>query len=357
MSTPDPLDDFYLPGPAAKELPDGRESLHIRPDEEADEAVADEDDFRDRFEHDADDEIFEAIDELPEQTVREDDDSDGYEFDRDDEAAADELPSMAAAQSQRARPASTEATAVAGRGRGGLLLALLIAAALAAGVWYLAQPQTLPIRQVNIEGEFQQLSQAELQQLVAGELHGGFFSIDVAGLRKAVKLSPWVRDVQVQRVWPDALKVAVREQTAVARWRDSGLVNSAGQYFQPDMSTVPTGLPQLNGPQDMQAELTERLLQLQKGLAPLDMHVKRLTLSERRAWSFETSTGLEVVLGREDFDARLQRFIDLVPASLGERLANAAYIDMRYTNGFAVQFNQDDSGAPDKGPNEGNGAA
>ena len=322
MSTLDPLGDFYLPGPAARDADAEPEAFPLR-----------------RGDDDIDSEAVTEPGTMPRQ--RQVQPTTGRV--RDDGRNKEGADRMAAAGS-------------AG-GRGSLLAALLIMTAAVAGGWYLAQPQTLPIRQVNIEGEFQQLSRAELQQLVMSELHGGFFSMDVTALRNAVTTSPWVRDVQVQRVWPDTLKLSVREQTAVAQWNDSGLVNGSGEYFAPDMATAPTGLPRLQGPEDTHSLLTQRLRQLQDALAPAGLEVRTLTLSDRRAWSFMTAGGLKVVLGREAFDSRLQRFVDLVPRSLGDRLETATYIDMRYTNGFAVQFKDEQSKPANKGPNQGNGAA
>lgn len=266
-------------------------------------------------------------------------------------------PRMAARESP-AETASVDDDAAESRrgGRGSVLLAMLLMSGLAVGGWYLLQPDTLPIRRVNIEGEFRELSQTELQTLVVENLQGGFFSVDVGNLREVLQDNPWVREVWIQRSWPDALDIAVREEVAAARWNDNGLVNGNGDYFEPPLADLPAGLPQLEGPDGMQSQLTEQLLNLQTLLAPLGLHIKKLALSERRAWSFVTDSGLRVVLGREQFDDRLRRFIELVPASLGDRLAEAAYIDMRYTNGFAVRFNEE-KGAPEKGANEGNGAA
>lgn len=321
MSTLDSLGDFYLPGPAARDDDPEPEAMPLHDPEAVDAA---------------NDTVVEEAEPVAATRQR---------VGEDRRAGVDETR------------AADDATTGRRGSRGNLAMAVLLLVGMVATGWYLAQPQTLPIKRVNIEGEFVQLSRGELQQLVTSELHGGFFSMDVAALRDAVTANPWVRDVSVQRVWPDTLQVSVREQTAMARWRDSGLVNSQGHYFQPDMSTAPANLPILQGPAETQAQLTRRLQQLQEAISSLDMRVSTLSLSERRAWSFTTDSGLEVVLGREDFDKRLERFAELVPANLGDRLGQASYIDMRYTNGFAVRFQAENSGPPAKGPNKGNGAA
>lgn len=219
-----------------------------------------------------------------------------------------------------------------------LLLALLIVVVIGTGIAYLLKPDTLPISQVRIEGEFRQLSAGSLEQLVRMRLTGGFFSVDVRVLREALLSDPWVREVWVQRVWPDGLRVSVREQVAVARWSDDGLLNAAGEYFAPAPETFPPGLPRLDGPPGSQGRMLKRLRQAQEVLAPLGLKPARIRLSDRRAWTIELNDGLEVILGRADFDLRLERFAQLVPAALGERLREAGQVDMRYTNGFAVRW-------------------
>lgn len=293
----------------------------------------------------------ELTDDLPKMRVRPDDDEletgtpamhsfedDAWEAavvpaDDEDEAYASDIDQV------------LDATLPSRRSAGQILAAVMIMAIMVAGASYLLQPETLPIKQVRIEGEFRQLSQTDLQAIVQAHLHGGLFSVNVAAVRDAVRAEPWVREVWVQRVWPDTLQVSIREQVAVARWGDTGFIGQDGDYFQPAAARMSAQLPLLIGPDGAQAQMAAKLELAQELLVPLGLQLERLEVSERRAWSFTTATGLEVILGRDDFEQRLQRFVDLVPRSLGDRLGEAAYVDMRYTNGFAVRFNQT-GGAP-----------
>jgi cell division protein FtsQ len=70
------------------------------------------------------------------------------------------------------------------------------------------------------------------------------------------------------------------------------------------------------------------------------LSIVSLRLNERRAWQFELDNGLSVVLGRKDFENRIDRFVYMVINNLGEKLSQAEEIDMRYTNGFAVRWKQ-----------------
>ncbi len=219
----------------------------------------------------------------------------------------------------------------------GGLMAVFVVTVIVTGFVWMMNPATLPIRQVHIEGKFLRLDTLRLQELVTDKVRGGFFNIDVAAIRNALVALPWVNDVSVHRVWPDGLRVIVNERTAVVRWNETGLLNEQGHYFSPEKDTFPEDLPLLQGPEESQKLLLERfkLLEQTYGLS-----VVRLQLNERRAWKFELENGLSVVLGRKDFESRVERFVNIVINNLGEKSSQAREIDMRYTNGFAVRWKQ-----------------
>jgi len=217
---------------------------------------------------------------------------------------------------------------------------ILFTAFIVWSVYFLLDPGTLPIRQVRIEGEFSNLSAGKLHELVSSSIQGNFFHLDVAAVRNALLADPWVHDVTVQRVWPDSIRVYVTEQVAVAYWREAGLLNKAGQYFAPARNTFPENLPLLEGPEGMQALVLDKYFFLERLLQTRGMSLDLLRLDERRAWMFRLRGGLQVVLGRENFEERTARFVNIVADGLGPRLSGAGKIDMRYPNGYAVQWKQ-----------------
>ncbi|MBI1732203.1 MAG: FtsQ-type POTRA domain-containing protein [Gammaproteobacteria bacterium] len=216
------------------------------------------------------------------------------------------------------------------------LLALLVAAAF--GALHVLNPMTIPIRHVEINGEFTHLSPEVLQSVAENVVRGGFFNVNVDAVRRAVLDEPWVRDVTVRRVWPQSLNLAVQEQKPAARWGEDALLNEDGVPFMPDRSTFPAGLPALTGPAGTEQLLLERYRFVVQVLAGHGLEVVELRLSERRAWSMRLSTGQEIILGRMNFVERVRRFAAAARRDPAQRLHNARIIDMRYTNGFAVQW-------------------
>jgi len=215
---------------------------------------------------------------------------------------------------------------------GGLMAVLVVTVIVTVFVWMM-KPATLPIRQVHIEGEFLRLDTLRLQELVTDKVRGGFFNIDVAAIRNVLIALPWVNDVSVHRVWPDGLRVIVNEQTAVVRWNGTGLLNDHGHYFSPEKDSFPRGLPLLEGPEESKELLLERFKLLKQTYG---LPVVHLQMNQRRAWKFELKNGLSVVLGRRDFENRIERFVNVVINNLGEKSSQAREIDMRYTNGLNI---------------------
>jgi cell division protein FtsQ len=218
---------------------------------------------------------------------------------------------------------------------GSIFVLGFIALTIWAGI-LLSNPDTLPIKQVRIEGDFTHLSPVDLQLLVTDKVRGGFFNLDVDAVRLALMDEPWVSEVTVKRIWPDALRVIVIEQIPVVRWGESGLLNSSGEYFAPDISTISKALPLLTGPKGSEINLLARFNAMQERIQSIGLNISSVALDERRAWRFQLDNGIKVILGRRDFEERFNRFLTLIPATISGRIEQTESIDMRYTNGFSI---------------------
>lgn len=209
--------------------------------------------------------------------------------------------------------------------------------ALAAGVAYglmLALDQ--PIRIVSVEGKFQRVSPVEVEQAVTEGLHDGFMSVDLERVRRNVEALPWVDRARIQRRWPNGLRVGITEQVAAARWGEAGLLNTRGELFMKDARHVPPELPHLTGPAGSETQVAQRYLATQGRMVEAGMRLAALELDARGAWQLELANGISVRLGRRQVDERLDRFIQAAVSAMAGRSEDVAYVDMRYSNGFAI---------------------
>ncbi len=193
-----------------------------------------------------------------------------------------------------------------------------------------------PVRTISMDGSFQRVSPGQIEKAVAPYAHSGFLSADLDAIQSAVEALPWVDHARVQRRWPNSLHVTVVEQTAAARWGDSGVLNTRGELFERFATHVPAELPRLAGPPGTEAQVAQRYLSAQGRVLEAGMRIAALRLDERGAWEMDLDSGVTVRLGRRDVDERIDRFIRTVSAVIAHRLSEISYVDMRYSNGFAI---------------------
>lgn len=223
-------------------------------------------------------------------------------------------------------------------------------------VWFFAQPTTLSIKQVRIGGEMRFLSQQSLYEALGDLTSGGFFNVDVRGIKEAAEALPWVDRASVRRVWPDTLRVEIVEQVPLATWTgpagDRALVNVRGELFRPhelvdveQAQALFADLAKFTGPKEAAPAVAKQFAQFNAVLAGLGLTVSAVSLSERRAWELETDNGIHLVLGRDTDMKGLKRFAAAYPQALVDKVADIALVDLRYTNGFAVRWKNNKEGA------------
>jgi cell division protein FtsQ len=189
----------------------------------------------------------------------------------------------------------------------------------------------------------------ELQQKLATVTSGNFLLVDVDGIRHTALALPWVSSVNVQRVWPDTLRVSITEHVAAATWIETGaeaatgLLSTSGRLFTPELASYPDRLPTISGPHDTHGALLGHYQAMNQTLLPLGLRITHLTQDARRAFHLTLDNGIELALGRSDSYARLMRFVYAWPV-LQAPGTQPAVIDLRYSNGLAVRWLQQESG-------------
>ncbi|HEY9102027.1 cell division protein FtsQ/DivIB [Chitinimonas sp.] len=216
-----------------------------------------------------------------------------------------------------------------------LLIGLAVLMFLYAALLLVVHSPLFPVRQIRVEGSLSHVTREQLQYIVKNELKGTFFTLDLNRTRSAFEKLPWVRQVSLRRRWPDRLDVNIEEHVALARWGTVGLVNTLGERFDA-ASNDP--LPVLEGPDGSEAELARGYVSFRDRLAVVSRKPSHVWLSARRAWRLELDHVLTVEVGREDVEARLDKFIKAYPNTLAVLKRPVSYVDLRYPNGFSVRL-------------------
>jgi cell division protein FtsQ len=193
-----------------------------------------------------------------------------------------------------------------------------------------------PVAELVVEGTFRRVTPIEVEAALDDALDETFMSLDLAELKRNVAAIDWVDTVTLSREWPDSLKVRITEHRAAASWGETGLLNVRGELFARDAKYNYAELPKLSGPEGSEHQVAEVYLGLRGRLADANLTLGSLRMDARGAIEIVLAGGQEIRVGHEEIENRLDRLFDVAVPALAGQLENVRYIDLRYTNGFAV---------------------
>lgn len=201
-------------------------------------------------------------------------------------------------------------------------------------------PARFPIASVQVVGQKKYVSEVQIQEIVLSQIKGGFFRLNVSTLQQQLLSLPWMKRVDVRKVWPGQVVIRFEEHVPQAIWRsqgkNKGMFSVTGILFIPDKLDNIGIFPILEGPEGQAEFVLQQFMVMTKILAPLNWSITECVLAPRGAWHLRLSNGVTVMLGTNDIIARLQRFVSAYNKRLYERQDAMAYVDLRYTSGMAI---------------------
>ena len=231
---------------------------------------------------------------------------------------------------------------------------LLIWASLIALTWgawnFLLNMPFWNVREVSIITPLKYAKADDLARVLPTALNGNFLRLNLNQMRADLMEMPWVKDIKIERTFPNRLKVEIVEQTAVAEWGthrvdEKAFVNEEGDiFYAPFDYAFPKNLPQFYGPDGTSYELLKNYQQFSKILAKMKQNIMQIYLSSRLSWEMRLQNGMLLKLGRssEKFKPadNLNRFVGAYP-QFEREFANAdvfpRIIDLRYLRGLSWQ--------------------
>ncbi len=193
-----------------------------------------------------------------------------------------------------------------------------------------------PLQALRIDGELHRLSAAQIAEAARGGTKSALFDVDLDAVRSRIEALPWVAHARVSRVWPDRIAIRVQERLPYAHWREGSLIDSESHVFTPPAALLPTDLPTLSAPDGHEAETAATFQGLRNALEHSAFVPTGLTLDIRGEWRLATARGIELRLGQGDPLTRTALLLGAVSHTLRDQIDSVAYIDLRYSNGFAV---------------------
>jgi len=225
-----------------------------------------------------------------------------------------------------------------------LLKTLLLMLVMMLSIWqvleWMKKPSTMPIKTVRVEGGLKYLSQQELSKALETLVEVGYFTVDNGAIVNKLTDLEWVKRAGIRRVWPDTLVVSVVEQTPVAIWNETQMLNDKGNVFKPSGDIASIDLPYLFG-RDTESKIVLSVKEnLDTKINDLGLHVQQLTFAEHGSWSVVLNNGLKIKAGNESPEKKVNKSLRVLASLQSELIDNAKVMDLRYPNGVAVTWKE-----------------
>lgn len=215
--------------------------------------------------------------------------------------------------------------------------------------WLLLHVGAGPVSSLQVAGDLNKVTPDQIEQVLRPLLDEELLTLNLEPLRAALERLPWVAHARVERQWPSGLRIHIWERRAFAHWGEpdaSKALDIEARTFSPKPLELPAGLPRLHAPAGQEHEVMLMYQHLHQALESTPFAVIELRLDARGEWLARSGEGLELRLGREAPQGKLETLRGEVFRAVGARLSQVQYVDLRYSNGFAIGWKPQDSAAP-----------
>tara|TARA_B110000285_G_scaffold217275_1_gene265445 strand:+ start:553 stop:1254 length:702 start_codon:yes stop_codon:yes gene_type:complete len=194
-----------------------------------------------------------------------------------------------------------------------------------------------PIKNISIESKIINVNKDDVFEKSKNYLNSkSFFNFKINILKNEIEKVSWVRSADIKRVYPDEIKIYIKEYVPVAIWNNKSYMNNSGDIF--FIHDIKKNLPMINSNESRNKIMHVYFSLLLKYISDynLDIEIKKIEENEIRSISAHLSSGIIVKFGSKDIKSKIHTFFKAYKTLNSSDLKKIGYIDMRYSNGFSI---------------------
>ncbi len=200
--------------------------------------------------------------------------------------------------------------------------------------------QAFPVQNITLNGNVVITQPKDIAKVLEKFDDKSFFTLSVQELASEISGLPWIENAEVTRVWANGLIVDLEERQAAYRWGDNELVDANGNRFDNVDKELFASLPQLNGKDGHESEVIFAYEQLMAKLGDRaeKLEIASFNLNKYLSWELHLQSGMVVKFGRDNYQQRLNRFVDAYQLGKIPKFEQLDGVDFRYRQGFSVKW-------------------
>jgi len=203
---------------------------------------------------------------------------------------------------------------------------------------WIQNPENLRISSIEVTGDFKVLNKSKLEPVIAPFTRTNLYLLDAKALEEEIENQPWVSSASMTKVWPDKLIVKIFEQKPVAYWGKDKMLSDNGEIIDDTIDTEKGLLPVLYSPDDKGREMANSFLKVRRWMKGVPLKIIEFKRDSRGSWKIKLENGMVLKIGRDHQKRRVRRFMVGYQQGLGNVIKQISSVDLRYTNGFAVEW-------------------
>jgi cell division protein FtsQ len=206
---------------------------------------------------------------------------------------------------------------------------------------HLVATADIPLKDIILIGELAEIDLSDIEQIILSEKWLGFFSTDIVSIQHKLVSLPWVYAARVRKSWPDKIILEIVEEIPMARWGNYALINQDGVIYPVEDTNKYSYLPKIFGPVGTELEIHNAYKALVDSAMQFNLTISEVEMSARGSWQVYFEGNKIVHLGKEHLDEKTDLLFEKVIPSIFNTWGEIKEIDLRYQNGFAVKFNEE----------------
>lgn len=197
---------------------------------------------------------------------------------------------------------------------------------------------SVPVEEVKVSGQLQFQDQLDIKTVINRYTDNGFVQVDLEKLHHELVALPWMNSVSIKRELPNGLLIELHEEKAAAFWNNDALINQQGKVFTPEVLPVIEGLPIFSGKNHQQ--VLSLYSKVQALLPETQKPVRELHINHRNTVQVVLANEIILVMQLKNIDQQVTHWMQLSSNLAAEKIQNMKKVDLRYSNGAAVEWKE-----------------
>ena len=193
--------------------------------------------------------------------------------------------------------------------------------------------KSYPIKTISFKGEFIYADEKGIRKQLQYFIGKDLIKIDILKIKESIKKNDWVKNVLVERRFPDTLFIEIFEFQPAILWNNEYYIDDKGIKFKVEKN-IALNLPEIKSDTLNYLVMYDLYMILSNMLKRVDLSI--LSISHKNDMLDIHTNKYNFLVRYSEYSQKIDEFIHVFEQFQNKNKKNIKTIDLRYPTGFAV---------------------